>query len=104
LAVDIIGPVEFTLAWLLWLGALGVEGTALVHAILQRTDAFPAAGKLAKGAWIAILAVLLLLTLLFGPQRVPSLLALIGVAAGLVYLLDVRPAVRDVSGGGSSSW
>ncbi|MGC4894896.1 DUF2516 family protein [Micromonospora sp. DT31] len=81
--------------------ALVVQGVALVHAVTQRGDGFAAIGTLPKGGWIAILAVCLLLTLLgFGPI---SLFGLIGIAAGLIYLLDVRPGLRDLHGG-RGSW
>ncbi|MGW4465485.1 DUF2516 family protein [Micromonospora sp. NBC_01796] len=77
--------------------ALIIEGVALVHAITQRSDAFPAIGTLPKGGWIAILGVCLALTLLgFG---VLSIFGLIGIAAGLIYLLDVRPGLRDLTDG-----
>ena len=77
--------------------ALVIQGIALVHAITQRSDAFPAIGTLPKGGWIAILAVCMLLTLLgFGPL---SLFGLVGIAAGLIYWLDVRPGLRDLHDG-----
>ncbi|MBO4207784.1 DUF2516 family protein [Micromonospora echinofusca] len=77
--------------------ALIVQGVALIHAITQRADAFPAIGTLPKGAWIAILAVCLVLTLLgFG---VLSIFGLVGIAAGLIYLLDVRVGLRDLTDG-----
>ena len=81
--------------------ALVVQGVALVHAVTQRGDGFAAIGTLPKGGWIAILAVCLALTLLgFGPI---SLFGLIGIAAGLIYLLDVRPGLRDLHDG-RGSW
>ncbi|ADL49205.1 DUF2516 family protein [Micromonospora aurantiaca] len=81
--------------------ALVVQGVALVHAVTQRGDGFAALGTLPKGGWVAILAVCLLLTLLgFGPI---SLFGLIGIAAGLIYLLDVRPGLRDLHDG-RGSW
>ncbi|MEU7949927.1 DUF2516 family protein [Micromonospora chalcea] len=81
--------------------ALVVQGVALVHAITQGGDGFAALGTLPKGGWVAILAVCLLLTLLgFGPI---SLFGLIGIAAGLIYLLDVRPGLRDLHDG-RGSW
>ncbi|AXO34038.1 DUF2516 family protein [Micromonospora chalcea] len=81
--------------------ALVVQGVALVHAVTQRGDGFAAIGTLPKGGWVAILAVCLLLTLLgFGPI---SLFGLIGIAAGLIYLLDVRPGLRDLHDG-RGSW
>lgn len=81
--------------------ALIVQGVALVHAVTQRSDAFPAIGTLPKGAWIAILAVCLVLTLL--SFQVISIFGLIGIAAGLIYLLDVRVGLRDLTDG-KGSW
>lgn len=77
--------------------ALVIQGVALVHCITQRSDAFPAIGTLPKGAWIAILAVCLVLTLLL--WRPINLFALIGIAAALIYLLDVRVGLRDMTDG-----
>ena len=65
---------------------------ALVDAVIRPAAAFPAAGKLTKPAWVAILALCVGLCLL----RVPFLGlfgGLIAVAV-IVYLVDVRPAVR----------
>jgi hypothetical protein len=85
--------------------ALVIEGVALVHAITQRADAFAAIGTLPKGGWIAILAICLLFTLPFfglGGGAL-SIFGLIGIAAALVYLLDVRVGLRDLHGG-RGSW
>ncbi|MER7331057.1 MULTISPECIES: DUF2516 family protein [unclassified Micromonospora] len=94
--------VRYVIELILLVFALIVQGVALVHAITQRSDAFTAIGTLPKGAWIAILAVcLVLMTLLrFGPI---SIFGLIGIAAGLIYLLDVRVGLRDLSDG-RGSW
>lgn len=80
--------------------ALIVQGVALVHVITQRSDAFAAVGTIPKGAWAAILAVCLVITLL---ARI-SIFGLVGVAAGLIYLLDVRTGLRDLRGGRGNSW
>ncbi|TDC78395.1 DUF2516 family protein [Micromonospora sp. KC606] len=81
--------------------ALIVQGVALVHAITQRGDGFAAIGTLPKGGWVAILGVCLVLTLLgFGAL---SIFGLIGIAAGLIYLLDVRVGLRDLHDG-KGSW
>lgn len=78
--------------------AIVIQGVALVHCIPQRSDAFSAIGTLPKGAWIAILAVCLILTLLpFGGPI--SIFSLIGIAAALIYLLDVRVGLRDMTDG-----
>ncbi|MFC4146471.1 DUF2516 family protein [Micromonospora mangrovi] len=92
--------VRYVIELLLLVFALVVEGVALVHAITQRSDAFPAIGTLPKGGWIAILAVCLVLTLpFFGFGGVLSLFGLVGIAAGLIYLLDVRVGLRDLHDG-----
>ncbi|MEU4792684.1 DUF2516 family protein [Micromonospora tulbaghiae] len=93
--------VQSVIQLILLVFALVVQGVALVHAVTQRGDGFAAIGTLPKGGWVAILAVCLLLTLLgFGPI---SLFGLIGIAAGLIYLLDVRPGLRDLHDG-RGSW
>lgn len=76
--------------------ALIVQGVAFVHCLIQRSDAFPAIGTLPKGAWLAILGICLLLTLL---GRSWGIFTLIGIAAGLIYLLDVRVGLRDLTEG-----
>ncbi|BCL14210.1 DUF2516 family protein [Micromonospora sagamiensis] len=89
--------VRYVIELILLVFALILQGVALVHAITQRADAFAAIGTLPKGGWIAILAVCLALTLLgFGPL---TLFGLVGIAAGLIYLLDVRTGLRDLSDG-----
>ena len=77
--------------------SLVVQGVALVHCLTQRGDGFAAIGTLPKGAWVAILAVCIVLTLLVsGPI---GIFGLIGVAAAAIYLLDVRRGLRDLSDG-----
>ncbi|SBT48404.1 DUF2516 family protein [Micromonospora auratinigra] len=92
--------VRYWIELLLLVFALVLEGVSLVHAITQRSDAFPAIGTLPKGGWIAILAICLLFTLpAFGFGGVLSIFGLIGIAASLVYLLDVRVGLRDLHDG-----
>lgn len=74
---------------------------ALAHCALQRPDSFTMAGPLSKGVWLAILAGTLLLTALgFGGGGL-GIFGIIGLIAALVYLLDIRPSIRD---GGSNPW
>ena len=65
---------------------------ALVDAVIRPAAAFPAAGKLTKPAWLAILTLCVGLCLL-GAQLLGLIGGLIAVAV-IVYLVDVRPAVR----------
>ena len=79
--------------------SLIVQAIALIHCVTQRGDGFQAIGTLPKGAWIAILLVCFLLTLIgFGGGAI-GIFGLIGVAAALIYLLDVRPGLRDLTDG-----
>lgn len=74
--------------------AAGLGIYALVHAALQRADAYPAVDKLTKPVWLAILAIALLLLLLL--QGVFGA-AICACAAG-VYLVDVRPKLLEIQG------
>jgi hypothetical protein len=82
---------------LLMIFSLVVQAVALIHCLTQRGDGFQAIGTLPKGAWAAILGVCIVLTLLLsGPIGIFSL---IGIAAAMIYLLDVRPGLKDLSDG-----
>lgn len=82
-------------ALLLGLGllALGIQLWALIDAITRPGPAYPAAGKLTKPIWVAILAVGLLL----GGGDVMGLFGLLGIVAAIVYLVDVRPTLRSLT-------
>ena len=82
---------------LLSLAIVVVQGWALVDCVLRPAKAFEAAGKLTKPAWLAITAIALGVGLLFGPLGIFGLAATV---ASIVYLVDVRPAVRQIQGGG----
>ncbi len=89
---------EFWLLTVVWIGTLALQLWAVADCATRRSDAFTAAGKLSKPAWmgITVLAALLTGVLRIGPNGL--VLVLIGIIASLVYLTDVRPAVREISG------
>jgi hypothetical protein len=91
------GAVVGYLNLLILIFSLIVQAVALIHCLTQRGDGFQAIGTLPKGAWAAILAVCIVLTLLVSNPI--GIFGLIGVAAALVYLLDVRPGLKDLSDG-----
>jgi hypothetical protein len=99
--MDALGTVQGLLMLAIGVLALAVDGFALVDAFRQRTDAFPAAGKLTKPIWLGILAVATAVGVIFVayPFNIFNLIAF--VAAG-VYLADVRPAIKAISGGGNN--
>ena len=84
-----MGYVLFALQIAVWVTTL----YALVHAAMQRADAYTAAEKLTKPVWLVILGVGLLLALVLGITGV----AIAAVAAG-VYLVDVRPKILEIQG------
>ncbi len=67
---------------------------ALVHAALQRPDAYTAVDKLTKPVWLLILAGTLLLAVVMGSGFGSAIAAC---AAG-VYLADVRPKLLEIQG------
>ena len=93
----VIGDPSTLLLLVLGLGALALKVWALVDAAVRPQAAFVAAGKLTKIAWVAILAAAVLL----GGANVMGLFGLLGTVAAIVYLVDVRPAVREIRPGGS---
>ena len=71
----------------------------LVDAVRHRPDAFTAAGKRTKNFWTIVLAVALavgIITLF----NVLNFVGIIAFVAAAVYLTDVRPALRQVTGRG----
>jgi hypothetical protein len=74
---------------------LAVIGFSFIDGLRHPDSAYRGAGKLYKNAWLAILGVAFLLSLL-------GFVSVIGLIAGMVYLIDVRPALRAISGRGGS--
>lgn len=84
----------------LWIAGIPVGIYAFVHALMQRADAYTAADKLTKPAWLGITAAGALVLIIF--QRGPfTIIWIAGLVASLVYILDVRPKLIEVQKGGS---
>jgi uncharacterized protein DUF2516 len=100
--VDLLENLDFYVLRGLWLLAIMVGGCAFVHALIQRSDAFTAADKLTKPAWLGITGASLLILVVFrdGPRSSGGLFWLVALVAVLVYLVDVKPAVARIQGGG----
>lgn len=95
---EFYAQVTFGINFILLVFTLVVEIVALLHCVSQRSDAFAAVGTLSKGAWLGLMAVgILLTTLAFLGSLV--FFGLMAVAIPAVYLLDVRPALRDAVDG-----
>ncbi|MER8085867.1 MULTISPECIES: DUF2516 family protein [unclassified Streptomyces] len=85
-----------TLVWLLYMVMLVLAVVALFMAATAREDAYRAADKQKKSFWLIILGITVAVNLF-----VPMLfLQIAGLVASIVFLVDVRPALKAVSGGG----
>lgn len=118
--MDVLAHLDTYVLFVIGIVAAPVAAYAFTHALRQRSDAFTAVGKLTKNAWLGItgaatffMLVIPLLTALSsgslaglissfqGPGSSMTLFWLAGVVAVMVYLVDVKPAVVGVQGGGS---
>jgi hypothetical protein len=95
-AVQTINHIENWLLFVLFVGVLALQVWALVDCITRKAPAFPAAGKLTKPTWILLTALAVAPVAIL--QSVTNLLSYIGIIVSSVYLADVRPAVREISG------
>lgn len=95
--MEVISNIETGLFDVLFWALLAMRLWALGDCVARKSAAFPAAGKLTKPAWTLLTALSLVVGYLFHSPL--SLLPLASLIVSLVYLADVRPAVREVSGG-----
>ena len=84
------------------LGVLCLSVFALVDAAIRPAQVFPAAEKQTKQFWLIILGLATAWQLFFGLFGGGLFIGIIGVIAVIVYIVDVRPAVRSLGRGGRS--
>jgi hypothetical protein len=91
----------------LYVAIFGLAVWALADAVTRPAAAFISAGKRTKNFWLALTVAATAVAFVALPQPLGlgllSFLALGSAVAAIVYLVDVRPAVRPYSGrrGGS---
>ncbi|MFD5795822.1 DUF2516 family protein [Streptomyces diastatochromogenes] len=76
---------------------MALAAFGLFDAAFRREDAFRAADKQNKVFWLIILGIALVVSYLFS---ILGILPIAGLVASIVYIVDVRPALKRVSGGG----
>lgn len=91
----ILGPFRGAIL-LIWFAIFVVKLWAFIDALTRPAPAYEATGKQTKVFWCVLLCVALFVSY--------SLFALAGLIAAIVYLVDVRPAVREVGRGGQGGW
>ncbi|MFI5647451.1 DUF2516 family protein [Kitasatospora sp. NPDC051705] len=85
--------------WWMSVAILAYKLFALLDAATRREDAYRAADKKTKPFWLAILAIAFGWDLLFGVNFFTGIGTLAGLVASIVYVVDVRPAIRALTGG-----
>jgi len=87
--------------WVLLLGAFVVETWAFINALMQPATAFVAAGKQTKPIWLIITGVAFVIGIggALGYLALLSLFPIIAFVAAAIYLVDVRPKIKQVRPG-----
>lgn len=96
------GLVSFTfnsVVSILLLALLILKVVAFIEAATYPKQAYEAAGKLTKVAWLLFLGLAAVADYFVGGLL--SILTIIGTVAMIVYFVDVRPALRQVTGRGA---
>jgi Protein of unknown function (DUF2516) len=87
----------FTLANLLSFAAFLLIVFAFIDSAIRPAQAYVAAGKQNKNMWMIILGVAAAAVFFLGGS-IFSIFTVVGVIAALIYMLDVRPAVKEIGG------
>lgn len=78
---------------------LAIKGFAFINSLTYSNEAYQAAGKLTKQAWCAITGLGFAAQLILIGSSPFGIIHLAATIASLVYLADVRPALREVTSG-----
>jgi hypothetical protein len=70
---------------------------AFIDSLQHKPDAYVAADKLTKNTWMIMLGLGVAAQMLFWGSGPISLFHLVAIIAALVYLVDVRPALRSLT-------
>ena len=100
--MNIVGTVQAFVGLILGIASLGLTGFAALDALRQQTNLFPAVGRQTKLFWAGILSAAFLVSIVSLYQPL-NLFNVAGVIAAGIYLADVRPKIKQISGGRGSS-
>lgn len=96
--MDLLGSFQGLILLVLGVGALAMTGYAFIDAVRRPAEAFTYAGKRTKVFWLVVLGAAFAITFVIFVD-VLSIFGILTVVAAAVYLVDVRPAVRQYRGG-----
>ena len=103
--MDLLANLQGGVFLLLGLGALCLTGFAAFDALRRKGSLFPHVGRLTKPVWLGILIAAFLISIVsLGSAATIGLLNVIGVVAAGIYLAEVRPKLRQISGGGGGPY
>jgi hypothetical protein len=85
---------------LIWVALLGIKIFALVDALRYSNNHYVSAGKRSRTLWLVLTGASLAFHLITDPLNLANLA---GTIASIVYLVDVRPALQQVSGRGGGN-
>jgi hypothetical protein len=91
--LGVVGIASFSIMGIITLAVLAFQVWALVDALMRPKDAYVAADKLTKQAWLLILGLAVGSTVLLGS----TLLLMVSIVAASVYIVDVKPALVSVT-------
>jgi uncharacterized protein DUF2516 len=83
----------------IWIGLLGLKIFATVDCMRYTNAHFVSAGKRSRTLWLTLTCLSLAFHLITDPI---NLISIAGTVASIVYLVDVRPALQQVSGRGDN--
>ena len=90
------GTVQNLVVLVLWVVLLGLKGFAFVACLRAPTQVFPAIGRQSKVLWMVLTGLALLTGLV--PNLTLTLLGIAGAVIALIYLFDIRPRIRSITG------
>ncbi len=93
-----INSAQVWVLFILTVASFVVQVTALVDCLRRPAEIFHAAGKLAKAKWLIILVIAVALGFISLPGGGLNTVNIIAFIAATVYLVDVRPAIRRLTG------
>jgi hypothetical protein len=83
----------------IWVALLAIKVFALIDALRYTNNHYVSAGKRSRTLWLVLTGLSLAFHLI---TNVLDLVSLAGTIASIVYLVDVRPALQQVSGRGGN--
>jgi hypothetical protein len=87
------------IALVIWVALLGLKVFAFIDALRYSNNQYVSAGKRSRTLWLVLTGLSLAFHLI---TNVLDLVSLAGTIASIVYLVDVRPALQQVSGRGGN--